>query len=123
MSTKGKRLGDAVLARRADLDLTQLDVWQAGGPSNTTLTKIEGGQVETLPRTTARKLDTGLQWVPGSARDLFEKGSPPLPLPQGLPLNLTGSDVRRLAEQIRAAEISEATRAELLRVLEQGETG
>lgn len=74
MSTNAQRLGEVVLARREELDMTQLDVWQAGGPSNTTLTKIENGQVTSLARSTARKLDVGLDWRPGSARRVWEGG-------------------------------------------------
>lgn len=120
MSTKGKRLGDGVLKRRAELDLTQLDVWQAGGPSNTTLTKIEKGEADTLPRTTARKLDEGLRWVKGSAKALFDHGTEPLPLPDDIQ-GLARADVRRLAEAIRAAAIDESTRDELLQVLDRRE--
>ena len=76
MSTEGERLGRYVLARRDELDLTQIDVWHAGGPSNTSLTKIEGGLLESLSRATARKLDRGLQWEPGSAKVIWAGGEP-----------------------------------------------
>lgn len=76
MSSNSQRLGEYVLARRAALDVTQLDVWQAGGPSNTTLSDIENGRLENLTRTTARKLDQGLGWVPGSARSVWDGGEP-----------------------------------------------
>lgn len=72
-----ERLKWYVLRRRKDeLDLNQMEVWQAGGPSNTTLTKIENGHLETLERATARKLDTGLRWETGSARRVWEGGKP-----------------------------------------------
>lgn len=73
-STPAERLRDAVLARRRDLDATQLEIWQAGGPSNTTLGKIENAEIENLTRTTARKLDKGLEWEQGSARRVWEGG-------------------------------------------------
>ena len=76
MSTEGERLGRYVLARRDELDLTQIEVWHAGGPSNTSLTKIEGGLLESLSRATARKLDRGLQWEPGSAKVIWAGGEP-----------------------------------------------
>lgn len=120
MSSKGERLAAAVLSRRAKLDLTQLDVWQSGGPSNTTLTKIEAGEMDTLTRKTARALDTGLRWVPGSARHLFDEGIEPTPLPDADTSRMHRDDVRRLAEQIRDAELDDEMRAELLRVLERG---
>ena len=74
MSSNAKRLAAAVKARREELDLSQLDVWQQGGPSNTTLTKIESGQLESLARVTARKLDAGLRWQEGSARNVWAGG-------------------------------------------------
>jgi transcriptional regulator with XRE-family HTH domain len=76
MSSNAQRFGEIVKGRRERLDLTQLDVWQHGGPSNTTLTKIENGDAETLPRSTARKLDAALLWEPGSARDAWDGGEP-----------------------------------------------
>lgn len=80
MSANAERFGRIALERREELDLTQMDVWQAGGPSNTTQTKIENGQLARLTRTTARKLDKGLQWVDGSARTTWNGGDPtPLP--------------------------------------------
>lgn len=72
-----ERLRWYVLRRRNDeLDLSQMEVWQAGGPSNTTLTKIENGHLEKLERVTARRLDTGLRWEPGSARRVWDGGEP-----------------------------------------------
>lgn len=82
MSSNADRLAAEVLSRRKELDLTQLDVWQAGGPSNTTLTKIESGGIDDLTRTTARKLDEGLQWERGSARAVWDGGKP-TPLLEG----------------------------------------
>lgn len=76
MSSNAERLRDAVLARRTELDLTQLDVWQSGGPSNTTLTQIENGLTKTLTRTTAQKLDRALRWEKGSARAVWNGESP-----------------------------------------------
>lgn len=116
MSTKAERLADAVRRRREELDLTQLDVWMAGGPSNSTLTTIENGRAESLPRATARKLDAALQWEAGSARHVWEGGEP-TPL---LRADLSSEDSRTLRAQIEAADLPAETRAELLRVLERG---
>lgn len=116
MPSKSERLAEAVLARRAELDVTQLDVWMNGGPSNSTLTVIEKGEYESLSRVTAKKLDIGLRWVPGSARRLWESGEEPLPLPEGGE-QMHAEDARWLAEQIRQAKIDDQKRAELLRVL------
>jgi len=70
-----KRFGQIVTARREDLDLTQIDVWQRGGPSNSTLTAIEAGTGTPSP-STFRKLDKALEWEPGSARRAFDGGDP-----------------------------------------------
>lgn len=75
-STAARNLAKWVVARRDELDLSQLDVWQAGGPSNTTLTEIENGRIASLTRTTARKLDAGLRWEAGSAKRVWEGGEP-----------------------------------------------
>lgn len=76
MSSNAARLAAAVRARREELELSQLDVWQGGGPSNTTLTEIENGRTASLTRTTARKLDAALQWEPGSAKAVWSGGQP-----------------------------------------------
>ncbi|MGZ4518928.1 MAG: hypothetical protein ACXVXP_00350 [Mycobacteriaceae bacterium] len=112
-SSPGERLRDAVLARRTELDMTQIDLWQAGGPSNTTQTAIATGQLRTLTRTTAKKLDHGLRWEAGSARAVWEGGKPTPVLP--------GASVRDSAwmrEQISAANITDTTRRRLLDVLD-----
>jgi hypothetical protein len=62
-----RRLGDAVAARRDELGLTQLDVFHAGGPANSTLTGIENATMPTLTYSTLRKLDKGLRWPPETA--------------------------------------------------------
>lgn len=115
MSSNAQRLAAAVLARREELDLTQLEVWQAGGPSNTTLTKVEAGLLETLTRVTAKKLDRGLRWAAGSAKAVWERGEDPVPSVAGL----SGKDARWLAEQIRSADVESETRERLLRALDE----
>ncbi|AZV00692.1 immunity repressor [Gordonia phage Lilas] len=71
------RLGDLVRQRRAELGLTQKEVHQAGGPTDTTLTKIENGEWTPGNRkNTLRKLDVGLAWVPGSAARVLAGGEP-----------------------------------------------
>lgn len=117
MSTNADRLAAAVKARRAELDLTQLDVWQNGGPSNTTLTAVENGQMETLSRVTARKLDKGLRWAAGSARGAWEGTADPAPAVDGL----SGSDARWLAELIEKADLAEDTRRRMLAELAEDE--
>lgn len=75
-----QRLAHAVLSRRTELGFSQIDVWRRGGPSNTTLTNIENGRQERLSNTTARRLDKGLMWMPGSAMGIWTKAEPPEPI-------------------------------------------
>lgn len=81
MSTKDPvEFGKAVLERREQLGLSQIDVWNKRGPSNTTLTVIENGRMADLTPATAKKLDNGLDWTPGSALRLWREGTPPTPV-------------------------------------------
>lgn len=116
MSTNAQRLADAVLARRRELDVTQLEVWQAGGPSNTTLTAIEKGAQASLPRSTARKLDKGLQWEDGSARRVWDGTGEPIPLTPGLG-SKSSARLRKIIEE--TADLDEGQRQRLLGVLDE----
>lgn len=118
MSTNAERLGKAVLARREELDMTQLDVWQAAGPSNTTLTKIESGNATSLARSTARKLDAALKWEPGSARRVWEGGEPR----PAAPIQTDRVDPEFVA-YVKAAPISEDLRGQMLAAIEAEERG
>ena len=62
-------LARAVFRRRRELGLTRLDLSQLGGPSDTTIARIEAPTVKTaFPRpSTLRRLDAGLRWATGSA--------------------------------------------------------
>lgn len=115
MSSNPERFGSIVRDRRLHLEMSQVDLWQAGGPSNTKLTEIENGHLEKLTPATARKIDAGLLWEPGSARRAWEGGDPS-PLERG-----GRRDERWLREQIDEAEISSALRARLLAVLDRRE--
>lgn len=69
-------LAEWVTRRRRELDLTQLEVWNRGGPSNSTLTAIEAGRSPAPSRSTLKKLDRALQWVDGSAKACLSGGKP-----------------------------------------------
>lgn len=116
MQTNPERLAEAVKARRDELDLTQLDVWQGGGPSNTTLTKIENAEAATLSRTTARKLDFALKWEPGSAKRIFDQAGEPLAI---LREGMSGKNSAWLRTQIKAADLDPRTRDRLIETLDQ----
>lgn len=66
-----RRLAEAVKARRADRGLSQLDVYEAGGPSNSTMTAIENASKADISWSTLRKLDIGLQWPQDFALNLI----------------------------------------------------
>lgn len=70
------RLGQLALQRRLELGLSQAKVAEAGGPSDTTQTGLEAGTVTQVRPATLRKLDTGLQWEPGSAATVLRGGEP-----------------------------------------------
>lgn len=71
------RLGAAVRRRRSALGLTQKQIWDAGGPSDTTLSKWEKGESASLPRiSTQTRLDGVLRWEPGSAAAVLAGGEP-----------------------------------------------
>lgn len=119
MSTESQaaRFGRYVLARRVnELDVNQDEVHAAGGPSDSWLTVIENGRLETLSRATARKLDKGLHWVPGSARTTWDGGEP-TPLHEGIDNAEDSDKVRRYLE---AAPTDEVTKQRLLRALDAG---
>ncbi|MBD7949630.1 helix-turn-helix domain-containing protein [Oerskovia rustica] len=65
------RLGPLVRARREELGLSQEDVAALGGPSTTTLSKIENGEAKAIRLRTARDLDRALGWRRGSTEDVL----------------------------------------------------
>ena len=118
MSTNAQRFGQIVLDRRLELDLSQLEVGEAGGPSNSTLTNIENGRLEKLERATAKKLDKGLRWESGSARVAWQGGDP-TPLMTAAPR--ARDEVDELRRYISEAAIGEGLRLRLLAVLSESE--
>lgn len=76
-----RALAQAISERRATLRMSQLAVYESGGPSNTTIALLERA-LGPLPRaTTLRRLDIGLRWRPGSARDVLQSGDPRVAVP------------------------------------------
>lgn len=115
MSTNPVRFGQIVKARREELDLNQLEVAAAGGPSNSTMTAIENGRMHDLERATAKKLDKGLQWEPGSARVAWQGGEP---TPLLTTVRAATSPLESLRAHIDGAAISNGLRLRLLAVLD-----
>lgn len=74
-----ERLGRYVRRRRdKELDMTQLDVQNAGGPSTATMRLIEGGHQEGYSTMTIAALETALGWEHGSAAKILRNGEPDL---------------------------------------------
>lgn len=84
-ASKRARFGRIVRERRAALGLTQDDIAAAGGPSDTTQTRIENAEGHEPSATTRNRYDHALRWEPGSATRVWNGGHPsPLPDPRPL---------------------------------------
>lgn len=70
------RFGALVATRRAALGLSRDRVAELGGPSDTTLARLEQGAGPLPSRATLIKLDTALEWIPGSAAQALAGGEP-----------------------------------------------
>lgn len=110
-----ERLATAVKRRRADANLTQLQVWKAGGPSNSTFTSIEKAKSQSISSKTLRKLDAGLDWSPGTAvgflRDEEEASGPGQGFERVLPSEALAQIVSAaVAELERRAKLAELQR-------------
>ncbi len=77
-------LADAVKSRRRGLGLTREALRLAGGPSDSTLARIENPEPTTaFPRpSTLARLDVALTWEPGSAASCLDL-KPPRPISRG----------------------------------------
>ncbi|MFC9892142.1 helix-turn-helix domain-containing protein [Nocardia sp. NPDC127579] len=107
MEANMARLGQAVKSRRLELGLTQQEVAQAGGPSDTTQTGIEKGVAKSVSPSTLRKLDAALGWAVGSSKEILDGGEPttlrhaPIEQDQRVTLSDTGHEllISRLWDQ------------------------
>ncbi|MGI6797989.1 helix-turn-helix domain-containing protein [Gordonia sihwensis] len=70
------RLGRFVKDRREELGLRQDELGRRGGPSTTTLTKVENAVTPQLAAVTLLRLDMGLGWEPGSSARVLAGGHP-----------------------------------------------
>jgi hypothetical protein len=66
-----------VVARRAELRLSQTDVLDAGGPAVGTQQAIEEAREQRFQASTLNKIDVGMQWVAGSAQAVLRGGRAP----------------------------------------------
>ncbi|MFC7446456.1 helix-turn-helix domain-containing protein [Rhodococcus daqingensis] len=76
VSESRARFGRFVTERRRALNLTQDEVRAAGGPSDAAQTRAENGTGPEPSQRTLRRLDTGLNWAPGSAARTLLGGVP-----------------------------------------------
>lgn len=88
------RFGHLVRSRREELGLTQDDVTAAGGPSDTTQTRVENAEGPPPNVTTRNKLDRPLRWQPGSAARVWAGGDP-IPLDTTLSRAVPTAEVPR----------------------------
>lgn len=103
-----EKLAGAVKNRRRELGLTQLEVWQAGGPSNSTLTAIESAAQASISRSTLRKLDTGLQWDHGTSASILAAAEPAF-------IAAASADSEIMAIHGPLSDVPTATLAEIVR--------
>ena len=92
------RFGRIVRARREQLGYQQETM--PHGPSSTTMSDIENGDIQTLAAKTFRKLDESLEWEAGSARLAYEGGDPK-PLENRVVLELQSVPTDDLLDEIR----------------------
>lgn len=88
------RLGAATKERRDHLGLTQLELWERGGPSNSTQTGIESATTTSISNVTLRKLDKALDWPRGTALSVLTEDTQPANL-QSVPLEDLLAELRR----------------------------
>jgi transcriptional regulator with XRE-family HTH domain len=108
-----ERLGRIVKARRDQLGLSQREVADQGGPSDSTQTVIERGDVRPVSQLTLKKLDAALRWEPGSAKAILGGGdATPLERAAALP---PGSYVAAPGERQQGGTVSNAEVLEAIR--------
>lgn len=86
-----ERFASIVKRRREELGLRQDQLRDLGGPSTTTMTKVENAMDAPSP-VTLRKLDAGLDWEPGSAARTL-KGGDPTPIQGDASYLTNGEDI------------------------------
>ncbi len=92
----------AVRERRQQLgNLTMSEVHDRGGPAVPAQARAERGELSANVRpSTFQKFDTGLGWVPGSARAAYYPRPPPVPADTGNPLEPGAQSIDLSLEQL-----------------------
>lgn len=73
-----ENLRDEVVARRNKLELTHVEVAALGGPSTTTMSKIEAARGPSPRRDVRRRLEDVFGWQRGSVNEILAGGRPTL---------------------------------------------
>jgi transcriptional regulator with XRE-family HTH domain len=105
-----ERLGREVARRREQLNLTQVDVAQRGGPSVATLTALENNRSGRLSKRSRQALEKAIEWEPGSVDAVLSGQAPRIADPSSVASPPT-------AEEREAAKRWEATIAVVHRLL------
>jgi transcriptional regulator with XRE-family HTH domain len=74
MSTGVREVGDAIVRRRLQLDMSQEELAERAGVARDTVQALELGKRTNFRSKTKRKLDKALQWVPGEGIEALEAG-------------------------------------------------
>ncbi len=80
-----ERLGREVARRREQLNLTQVDVAQRGGPSVATLTAVENNRSGRLSKRLRQSLEKAIEWEPGSVDAVLSGQAPRIAAPNKVP--------------------------------------
>lgn len=78
MAENWTRLGELVRLRREELDLTQSQVQERGGPSPALTRAVENGRATAMSHSKRRDLERALEWQVGSIDDVLAGKSPTL---------------------------------------------
>jgi hypothetical protein len=118
------RLAKAVSERRAYIGRSQIEVWENGGPSNSTMTSIESAASLTITPSTLKKLDAGLAWIAGTAGGLLRGDVPHGRAVRDLTFDnrrvseIEETEIMRQEQQARNEARDQRTRAEVATALD-----
>lgn len=110
-----RRLAEQAAHRRAELDLTQMEVAQRGPLSLDRVQAIEGAKSAKYRLGTLLALERALEWAPGSVEQILRGGDP-------LPADRPPADAMGAAEEIlddmerRVADMKRLSRRDLAAV-------
>lgn len=76
MGRDWKRLAEAIKAAREERNLTQLEVAETAGVSESTVQNLESGTSRTRLPPSLAKIEPAIGWAPGSGKAVMEGGEP-----------------------------------------------